>query len=170
MTTHSAAILAMSFNFITLIVLALWLFVPWARRRPLAAAITPLVIVHTGRTVALQLFSSQANGYDISDRVRDEIVWGDQLGFLLALLTLIAIWLWPRVAKPFAWAMVVVTVIDLANALVAGLRNDLLGKATDVSWMILTFYVPMLWISTGLIAWLLVTRRTERIAPQKGTS
>lgn len=160
----------MSLNFITLIVFALWLFVPWARRRPLAAAITPLVIIHTGRTVALQLFSSQANGYDIPDRVRNEIVWGDQLGWLLALLTLIAMWLWPRVAKPIAWALVIATVIDLANALVTGLRNDLLGRATDVSWMILTFYVPALWVSTAVIVWLLATRSSEQMAEPEGAT
>ncbi len=168
MTTHSAALLAMGLNFITLIVLTLWLFVPWARRQALATAITPLVIVHTARTVALQLFSSQAAGYDIPDRVRDEIVWGDQLGFLLALLTLVAIWMWSRAARPLAWALVVATVVDLANALIAGLRNDLLGRATDVSWLILTFYVPILWVSTALIAWLLLTRRSETMTRPEG--
>ena len=161
MNTDTAAILAMSLNFVTLIVLALWLFVPWARTATFSKALAPLAIVHTGRTVALQLYSSQANGYDIPDGVRNEIVWGDQLGFLLALLTLVALWQAPKLVRPLAWALVIATVIDLANALVQGLRNDLLGKATDMSWMILTFYVPMLWVSIGLVAWLLVTNRTE---------
>jgi hypothetical protein len=170
MDTQAAAILAMTLNFATLLVVALWLFVPWSRRVTVVAAVTPLVIIHTGRTIALQLFSSQANGYDIPDAIRDQIVWGDQIGFLLALLTVLALWLRPPLAKPLSWLLVAVTVIDLTNALIGGLRYELLDKATDVSWLILTFYVPMLWVSTGLILWLLLTRREESWTPLRGAS
>ena len=155
----------MVLNFATLIVLALWMFAPWAKRVSVAAAVAPLVILHTGRTIALQLFSSQANGYDIPDTIRDQIVWGDQLGFLLAFLAMLALWLRPRLAKPVVWLLVIATVLDLTNALIGGLNHELLGKATDVSWVILTFYVPALWVSTGLMLWLLLTRRGERWAP-----
>lgn len=37
--------------------------------------------------------------------------------------------------------------------------NDLLAGANGVAWMVLTFYVPLLWVSIVLVAWLLVTRR-----------
>ena len=161
METGAAAQLAMSANFVTLIVLAVWRFVPWARTRSPVDALTPLVAFHGGRTVALQLYSAQANGYDISDGVRDQIVWGDQLGALLAIVMLVCLWRAPKLARPVGWALVVATVIDLANALVAGIRNDLLAEATDVSWLILTFYVPGLWVSIGLVAWLLATRAGE---------
>ncbi len=161
MSTAAAAQLAMTINFITLIILAVWRFAPWSAGRSLVDAMWPLVAIHTGRTVALQLYSSQANGYDISDGVRDQIIWGDQLGAVLAVATLLALWKAPALVRPAGWALVIVTVIDLANALVAGIRNDLLGEATDVSWLILTFYVPLLWVSIGLIAWLLATRADE---------
>ena len=170
MDTQAAAILAMSLNFATLIVLALWLFAPWANRVNIVAAIAPLVILHTGRTIALQLFSSQANGYEIPDAIRDQIAWGDQIGFLLAFLAMLALWLRPQLAKLLVWLLVVATVLDLTNALIGGLRHELLGKATDVSWIILTFYVPMLWVSTGLMVWLLLTRRDETWTPLMGKS
>ncbi|MDH4118999.1 MAG: hypothetical protein OEW30_16580 [Acidimicrobiia bacterium] len=166
MSTDAAAQLAMTLNFVTLIVLAAWLYVPWARRRSLVAALTPLVAVHTGRTVALQLFSSQAAGYPISDALRDEIVWGDQLGFVIALLTLVALWRAPKLARPLTWLLVVATVVDLANALIGGLAEEILGAATDVSWLILTFYVPLLWVTTGLMAWVLLT---NRVSPAEST-
>jgi hypothetical protein len=41
----------MALNFVTLIVLAVWLFVPWARERGVVHALTPLVAIHTGRTI-----------------------------------------------------------------------------------------------------------------------
>lgn len=152
MNTEVAAQLAMTLNFATLIILALWKFVPWSRSKSLHDALTPLVIVHTGRTIAFQLFSAQANGYEISNGVRDQIVWGDQLGALLAIATLLALWRWRSAVPALAWLLVVLTVLDLGNALLAGIRDGLLGAATDVSWMILTFYVPMLWVTIGLVA------------------
>ena len=161
MSTDAAAQLAMTVNFATLAILAIWKFVPWSRERPLTVAATPLVAVHTARTVALQLYSSQANGFDVSDGTRDEIIWGDFVGAVLALATLLTIWLAPRYLRPIAGLLVVVTVIDLANALVEGIREELLGKATDVSWLILTFYVPLLWVTIGLLGWLVLTRRDE---------
>jgi hypothetical protein len=33
-----------------------------------------------------------------------------------------------------------------------------------VSWLILTFYVPALWVSVALVAWQLWTRRDKRLA------
>ena len=165
MSTTAAAELAMSLNYATLIVLALWRFVPWARAQPLVNVLWPLLAVHTARTVALQLYSAQANGLDISDSVRNQIVWGDQVGAVLALLTLVALWVRPSVVRLLGWALVTATVIDLGNALVQGIRHDLLADATDVSWLVLTFYVPTLWVSIALVAWLLATRHAELGTP-----
>jgi hypothetical protein len=79
----------------------------------------------------------------------------------LALLTVIALWRRSNLGKPLAWLLVVATVVYLANALITGIRNDLLGLTTDVSWLIVTFYVPVLWVSIALITWLLWTRGKE---------
>jgi hypothetical protein len=62
-------------------------------------------------------------------------------------------------AIPLAWVFVAATVIDLGNAAVMGIREDLFDKAADVSWLILTFYVPALWVSVVLVAWRLWTRQ-----------
>jgi hypothetical protein len=45
-----------------------------------------------------------------------------------------------------------------------GIREDLFDKAADVSWLILTFYVPALWVSVVLVAWRLWMGRNERVA------
>ena len=164
MDTGTAAQLAMAANFVTLIILAIWRYIPWARGRSITDALVPLVAFHCARTVALQLYSAQDNGFEVSDGVRNQIVWGDQLGALLAIATLACLWIMPRAVRPVGWLMVVATVVDLANALLAGIREELLADASDVSWMILTFYVPGLWVSIGLIAWLLATRADELAA------
>ena len=66
-----------------------------------------------------------------------------------------------RFARPVIWVFIVVTVVDLGNAALGGLREGAFETATDVSWLILTFYVPLLWITTALVAWLVTTRSRE---------
>jgi hypothetical protein len=83
----------------------------------------------------------------------------------LALATLYALRYQWRIAIPLAWVFVAATVLDLGNAAVMGIREGrLFDEATDVSWLILTFYVPALWISVVLVAWALWTPRGEPIA------
>ena len=65
--------------------------------------------------------------------------------------------------KPLTWLFVFATAVDLGNALVVGLREDLFERASGVSWLILTFYVPALWLTTGLVVWQLVTRTERRL-------
>src|SRR4029453_4544623 len=107
---------------------------------------------------------SQAFGFAIPDGTRDAIVYGDLLGMALALATLSALRFRSRLAVPLAWVFVVATVLDLGNAAVAGIREELFDKAADVTWLILTFYVPLLWVSVVLVAWSVWTRRREQVA------
>src|SRR4030095_11532814 len=137
---------------------------PGVRALPLAAAIAPLLWIHAFRYVALQIFSSQAFGFAIPDGTRDAIVYGDLLGMALALATLSALRFRSRLAVPLAWVFVVATVLDLGNAAVAGIREELFDKAADVTWLILTFYVPLLWVRSVLVPWHLGTRRREQVA------
>jgi hypothetical protein len=154
----AAALVAMALSFVVFATAAAWYAVPRMRAVALAAAITPLLWIHTFRYVALQLISAQEFGFGIPNSTRDQIVYGDLVGMVLALATLYALRFRWRSAIPLAWVFVVATVLDLSNAAVMGIREDLFDKATDVSWLILTFYVPALWVSVVLVAWRLWTR------------
>jgi len=154
----AAALVAMVLSFVVFGTAAAWYAAPRMRAVALGAAITPLLWIHAFRHVALQLFSAQELGFAIPDLTRDEIVYGDLIGMVLALATLYALRYRWRLAIPLAWVFVVATVIDLSNAAVMGIREDLSDKAADVSWLILTFYVPALWVSVVLVAWRLWTR------------
>jgi hypothetical protein len=154
----AAALVAMALSFVVFATAAAWYAVPRMRAVALAAAITPLLWIHTFRYVALQLISAQEFGFGIPNSTRDQIVYGDLVGMVLALATLYALRFRWRSAIPLAWVFVVATVLDLSNAAVMGIREDLFDKATDVSWLILTFYVPALWVSVMLVAWRLWTR------------
>lgn len=51
------------------------------------------------------------------------------------------------------------TVVDLSNATVQGLREELFAAAEGWSWFIPSFYVPTLWVTVVLVAWPLWVRR-----------
>ncbi len=164
MTVLIASYVAMSLSFVALALFAVIHVIPWMESRSSYQALTPLLWVHAGRHIALQLFSSQSAGLAVSDSVRDQIVYGDLAGMVLSLTAIVALHRRARFATNLVWLFVVVTVADLGNALVGGAREGLLGLATDVSWMILNFYVPALWVSLALIVWqLLRTRGQKRV-------
>jgi len=124
----AAALVAMVLSFVVYATAAAWYAAPWMRAVALGAAVTPLLWIHAFRHVALQLFSAQAYGLAIPDLTRDQIVDGDLIGMVLALATLYALHYRWRVAIPLAWVFVAATVIDLSNAAVMGIREDLLAR------------------------------------------
>jgi len=157
----TAAGLASLLSFIAFGLIAAWRVVPWLRTQERAAALVALIWVQAFRYVALQIFSAQKFGFAVSDGVRDEIAAGDLIGALLALAAIVALRHKARISIVLVWALAVATFADLANSTAAGVRERLFETASGVTWMILTFYVPVLWISLLLIVWQLLQRRNE---------
>jgi hypothetical protein len=56
------------------------------------------------------------------------------------------------------------TAIDLLYGTIAGLREQLFATAFGVTWLVLAFYVPILWVSLAMTVWQLYSRRRERLA------
>ena len=156
--------LAQTISFVAFLLIGIWYVAPWMAAHPLGQALVPMIWVHAFRNVALQLFSAvELQGAQFPTDARDQIAYGDLVGVLLALTALLTIRYAPTFAKPVVWLLVVVSVVDLGNALVVGIIEDLLQEAFGVSWLILAFYVPALWVSLGLIVWQLYSRRSEDI-------
>jgi hypothetical protein len=61
---------------------------------------------------------------------------------------------------------VIETAYDTVGNIRGGMQEHLLGAAGGVTWLILGFYVPLLIVSLALIAWQLVTRRSEALAAE----
>ena len=164
-----AAVLSMFASFAVFGLATAWYAVPWLRDRPFELAVVPLLWTHAFRYVALQLFSAQQFGLTASNSAVKEIAYGDLVGAALAVAALVALRRRWSGARLLIWVFVVATVVDLGNALRVGLAESLFDTAHDMSLMILTFYVPMLWISVGLVVWLLLRRpeRQERHAVER---
>jgi hypothetical protein len=43
-------------------------------------------------------------------------------------------------------------------------NEQLFATAPAITWLILTFYVPLLWVSLGLIVWQLYSRQREPLS------
>jgi len=163
MNLASAGILAMMLSFAAFIAAAAWYVGPWLSRRSLADALIPLLWVHAFRHVALQILSAQKAGFAISNALRDQILYGDLAGMLLALLAIFAVRHRVGLALPFVRVFVAATAGDLVSGSIGGMREGAVGLASGVTWLILTFYVPLLYTSLGLIVWQLLRRRRESL-------
>ena len=164
MSLMSAAALASVLSFVIFAIMAAWYVAPRMSSRQRAEALAPLLWVHSFRHIALQIFSAQKFGFAVSDAARDKIAAGDVTGMILAMIALVALHYRARIAPMLVWLFVAETLFDLVNSTIAGVREQLFASASGVTWLILTFYVPLLWVSLGLIVWQLYARRQEPLA------
>ncbi|HEV8661183.1 MAG TPA: hypothetical protein VGS96_21475 [Thermoanaerobaculia bacterium] len=142
MDPTSALFLANGLSFVVYLAIGFWYLAPWMRKKSRAEALAPLLWVHVFRHVALQIFAAQRAGLPVSDSLRNEIAYGDVIGMVLALVALFALRARSAVAVPIVWLFVVLTVADLLNAAVGGMRQALFGSAQGVTWLILASMFP----------------------------
>ena len=164
MSLTSAAAIGTVLSFFIFVTMAGWYAAPWLRARPRADALTALLWVHAFRYVALQIFSAQKFGFAASDQTRNLIAAGDLIGMLMAIAAIVLLRYRVRAADVVVWAFVAETVVDLIYGTIAGAREQLYESASNVTWLILVFYVPLLWVSLGLMIWLLLRRGGEAVS------
>src|SRR5215813_4225494 len=157
----AAAGLASTLSFIVLLLMATWYVIPWLKSRSRAEALTALLWVQAFRYIALQIFSAQKFGFAVSDGARDQIAAGDVIGAILAISAIIALRYKARISIGLTWLFAAETAFDLANSTIAGVNEHLFETTAALTWLILTFYVPILWISLGLIVWQLLIKQNE---------
>jgi hypothetical protein len=148
--------------------MALWYVVPWLNSQARADALIALLWVHVFRYVALQVFSAQGTGFPISDDGAMEIVVGDVAGAVTAFVTIALLRQRVRLAIPLAWLLVAETAYDTVTNIQGGVRENLMGAASGVTWLVLVFFVPMVVLSGVLLAWQLYSRRSEVLASAAG--
>lgn len=154
-------------QFISLLVfaaIARWYVAPWLKSLNRSSALVVLLWPHVFRYVALQAYSAQHAGFPISDAGLREIVYGDVGGAVIALTAIIALRHRSRTAIPLVWLLVITTVVDTVLNISGGIRENLFGAATGVTWMVVSFYVPMLMVCLCLTVWQLHARWGESIA------
>jgi hypothetical protein len=97
-----------------------------------------------------------------------EIVVGDVAGAAIAFVTIALLRYRVRLAIPLAWLLVAETAYDTVTNIHGGVREHLMGAASDTTWFVLAYFVPMVVVSTVLIAWQLYSRRHEALDATAG--
>jgi len=161
MSLTLAAALANALNLVIFIMMTAWYVIPWLARRERADALVPLLWIQAFRHVALQIFSAQRFGFAVSDAGRDQIAAGDLIGMFLAIAAISSLRYRWRIAPLLIWALVAETAFDLVYTTALGVREQLFASASGLTWLIVCFYVPLLWISLGLVVWQMHSRRDE---------
>jgi hypothetical protein len=163
-----AQAVAQLLSLIVFAAVARWYVAPWLAKLSRAQALTALLWVHVFRYVALQVFAAQREGFPISPGGAMEIVVGDVAGAVLAFVAIALLRARSRLAVPVAWVLALETVYDTYSNISGGVREHLMGAATGVTWMVLSFFVPMVVVSCVLLIWQLYARRREALDPALG--
>jgi hypothetical protein len=89
----------------------------------------------------------------------EAVAYGDLATSVLAVITLLALRARLGFAVALVWLTNVVGFVDLANALVGGVRHDIARLGMGSFWYVVTILVPILWIAHVLTFALLLRRR-----------
>ncbi|MBA3824023.1 MAG: hypothetical protein H0X24_09010 [Ktedonobacterales bacterium] len=147
-------------NFLAFGLLAAWFAVPALRRLPRVQALTLLIFPHVFRTVGLVFVVPQVVDGRLPTDFTIPASAGDLLAVFLAFVALVALRGRWRSALPLVWLFNLAGTADLTFAYVAGARFHFPDYQVGVAWFIPALYVPFLFITHGLIFWLLVRRHT----------
>ncbi len=137
--------------------IAWWYAWPRLRDRPRSAALIPLLFVHCFRTVGMSLLVPQI-GTNMPAGVAAEIGYGDLVAAVLALVSILALRYRPGTATALVWIFSLWGMADLANAMYVGVSANLVSYQLATGWYIVTYFVPLLWVTHVLIVLVLLRK------------
>lgn len=132
--------------------------VPWLLSRPLPDALFPLLLYHATRVVGLGFLSPSVTGAPLPDALSVAPAVGDLAAAVLALLACAALHYRMRGALALVWAMNIVGLADLVNAIVQGVRLHFPTYPLGPMWFVPTFLGPTMIVTHVLMIWLLLRR------------
>jgi len=151
------------FSFVVFGLLAWWYVWPWLRSVNRTTAFTALTFVHALRPIGATVLVASVAGTALPRDFAEGVAYGDLATSVLAVVTLVALRTRLGFAIALVWLTNVVGTVDLANALVGGVRNDIARLGMGSFWYVVTILVPVLWIAHALAFALLLRRPRPRV-------
>jgi hypothetical protein len=148
------------FSFVVFGLLAWWYAWPWLKSADRTTALTALTFIHALRPIGATVLVASVAGTALPRSFAEAVAYGDLITSLLAVITLIALRARWSFAIALVWITNVVGTVDLVNALIGGVGNDIARLGMGSFWYVVTILVPILWIAHALAFALLLRRRT----------
>jgi hypothetical protein len=148
------------FSFVVFGLLAWWYAWPWLKSVDRTTALAALTFVHALRPIGATVLVASVAGTALPRSFAEAVAYGDLITSLLAVITLIALRARWSFAIALVWITNVVGTVDLVNALIGGVSNDIARLGMGSFWYVVTILVPILWIVHALAFALLLRRRT----------
>jgi hypothetical protein len=146
-------------SFVVFGLLAWWFVWPWLRSVDRTTAFTALTFIHALRPVGATVLVASVAGTALPRDFAEAVAYGDLATSVLAVITLLALRARLGFAIALVWLTNVVGFVDLANALVGGVRYDIARLGMGSFWYVVTILVPILWIAHVLAFALLLRPR-----------
>ncbi len=148
--------LSILFGFISFALIARWYVMPALARLPIEGALTPLLFLHSFRYIGMAFIVPGVAAPDLSSAFAVPAAYGDLLAVLLALLALAALRLRWQFAIPLVWLFNLEGTLDLLNAPLQGIVNQINPGQLGATYFIPTVVVPALLVTHFIIFQLLL--------------
>ena len=135
---------------------------PALRRRQVADALRPLLILNSFRFLGLAFIVPGVVSPDLPADFGRLLAYGDLVAAILALIALAA--LRGPLGTTLVWAFNLWGTADLLEGFYHGISHGMVPGQFGATYFILTFYVPLLLLSHGLVFRLLIKRDVSAIA------
>ena len=147
------------FSFLVFGLLAWWYVWPRLTSLDRTTAFTALTFVHALRPIGATVLVASVAGTALPRDFASAVAYGDLVTSALAVITLLALRARLDFAVALVWLTNIVGTVDLVNALVGGISNNVAALGMGSFWYVVTILVPILWIAHVLAFALLLRRR-----------
>lgn len=143
------------------IIAKFWL-IPWLRDNPLQKGLALLIIPHAFRYIGLSFLISGVTTSSLDPRFAVPAAYGDLLAAVLALVSMVALFMKSRYSVTLVWIFNILGFIDFLSAILQGLRYTHPAEM-GATYFIPVLAVPPLFVSHLLIFWMLLSRNRHKI-------
>jgi hypothetical protein len=153
------AIVAVQFTFNVFVwaLIARWYVLPRLAPLPLHSALVPPFMIHLVRPISLWMTAPSQMGATVPESWGRSTAIGDLITALLVLATIFALRRRARGAIAMAWIANVIGFLDAAKNGVYGAMIEVIPHMGP-GVLIVAYTVPILYVSHGVIFWLLLRR------------
>jgi hypothetical protein len=141
--------------------IAWWYWAPRMARLSLPEALTPLLLLHLSRTLGLMMLVPTVVDPKLPRDFATPAGYGDLIAAGLAMASIVALRTRLRVAPAVVWVFSLEGIVDLANAIVRGVRIDLPRFHLGPAWFIFTVLVPALLVTHCMVVARLIRHARE---------